>query len=190
MSESTTQTLPRPRYLTEYQERIRPALIEELGLKNVMQAPKLIKIVVNMGIGEGSRDEKVLVAAEADLALITGQKPRRNRARLSVANFKIRKGMPIGCCATLRGRYMYEFLERLINVAIPRIRDFRGLPNRSFDRLGNYSFGIREHHIFTEVEHQQGAVNFGMDITMVTTARNEEQCRALLKQFGMPLRDR
>jgi large subunit ribosomal protein L5 len=192
MSESTTQTQPqpKPRYLAEYEQRIRPALIEELKLSNIMQAPRLLKIALNMGIGEGSRDEKVLQAAEADLTLISGQKPRRNRARISVANFKLRKGMPIGCSVTLRGRYMYEFLERLINVAIPRIRDFRGLPNRSFDRLGNYSFGIREHHIFTEVDHQHGAANFGLDVTLVTTAPNEEQCRLLLKLFGMPLRDR
>jgi large subunit ribosomal protein L5 len=176
--------------MADYEQRIRPALIQELGLKNMMQAPRLTKIVVNMGIGEGSRDEKILQAAEADLALIAGQKPRRNRARISVANFKLRKGMPVGCHATLRGRRMYEFLERLINVAIPRIRDFRGLPIRSFDKHGNYSFGVREHHIFTEVEHQQGAVSFGLDVTLVTTACDEEQCRLLLKLFGLPLRER
>lgn len=190
MSDTTTQANPRPRYKADYEDRIRPALMQELGLKNIMQVPRLTKIVLNMGVGEGSRDEKVLQAAEADLAMITGQKPRRNRARLSVAAFKLRKGMPVGCSVTLRGAQMYEFLERLINVAIPRIRDFRGLPGRSFDQQGNYSFGIREHHIFTEVEHQTGGLTFGMDVTFVTTAKNEEQCRLLLKHFGMPLRER
>jgi large subunit ribosomal protein L5 len=190
MSETTAQTLPKPRYLAEYEERIRPALFQELGLKSSMQVPRLVKIVLNMGVGEGSRDEKVLAAAEADLTMIAGQKPRRNRSRVAIANFKLRQGMPVGCSVTLRGRRMYEFLERLINVAIPRIRDFRGLPNRSFDKGGNYSFGIREHHIFTEVEHQAGAVNFGMDVTMVTTAGDEETCKLLLKHFGMPLREK
>jgi len=188
MSEATTQI--KPRYQADYEERIRPALMAELELSNVMQVPRLAKIVVNMGVGEGSRDEKVLAAAEVDLAKITGQKPRRNRARLSVAAFKLRKGMPVGCSVTLRGKYMYEFLERLINVAIPRIRDFRGLSPKSFDKQGNYSFGIREHHIFTEVEHQHGAAAVGMDITLVTTAANPDQCRRLLGHFGMPLRER
>jgi large subunit ribosomal protein L5 len=191
MSETTSKTTERPRYMQDYVQRIRPALMQDLGLSNVMQAPRLTKIVVNMGVGEGARDEKVLQAAEADLTMIVGQKPRRNRSRLAVANFKLRKGQPVGCSVTLRGRRMYEFLERLINVAIPRIRDFRGLPNKSFDKQGNYSFGIREQYIFTEVERKgQGTeAVFGMDVTLVTTAKDHEQCRVLLKKFGMPLRE-
>jgi large subunit ribosomal protein L5 len=178
-----------PMLRQRYTETIRGALKDELGLKNVMQIPRLKKIVLNMGVGEGSRDEKVLVQAEADLAAISGQKPRRTRAKISVSAFKLREGMPVGCCVTLRGNYMYEFLERLINVAIPRIRDFRGLPPRAFDGKGNYNFGIREHQIFTEVDTVNRTQNFGMNITMVTSAKDDAQCRALLKQFGMPFRE-
>lgn len=179
----------RPALLVRYNEQIREALKGELALGNVMEVPKLKKIVLNMGVGEGSRDEKVLVQAEADLATISGQKAKRTRAKVSVANFKLRQGMPIGCCVTLRGAIMYEFLERLINVAIPRIRDFRGLPPRAFDGRGNYNFGIREHQIFTEVDTIGRTHSFGMNITMVTTAKTNEQCRALLKKFGVPFRE-
>lgn len=178
-----------PRFKAEYTERIRPALQKELGLGNPMEVPRLDKIVLNMGVGEGSRDEKVLVAAEEDLTMIAGQKPRRNRARLSVANFKLREGMPVGCSVTLRGPRMYEFLERLICIAVPRIRDFRGLSPRAFDGQGNYNFGIRDHSIFTEVEHKRGEREFGMNITLVTTAKDDKACRALLREFGMPLRE-
>ena len=178
-----------PRLLTDYQSQIRMALKDELGLRNVMQVPTLKKIVLNMGIGEGSRDDKVLQLAENELTLIAGQKAKRTRAKLSVANFKLRKGMPIGCTVTLRGIRMYEFLERLIAVAIPRIRDFRGLSPRSCDGCGNYNFGIREHHIFTEVDTGDRSHTFGMNITMVTNSSSDDACLSLLKHFGMPFRE-
>lgn len=178
-----------PELQKRYYEQIKPALKSQLQLKNVMQVPQLKKIVLNMGVGEGARDEKVLQQAEIDLATIAGQKPKRTKAKVSVANFKLRAGMPVGCTVTLRGAYMYEFLERLINVAIPRIRDFRGLPSRAFDGQGNYNFGIREHQIFTEVDTANRTQSFGMNITLVTTAQSDEQCRALLKHFGMPIRE-
>jgi len=183
------QTDYRPRLLEDYRTRIRDDLRRELNLANIMQVPRLEKIVLNMGIGEGARDIKVLQAAEEDLILIAGQKPRRNRAKLSVAAFKVRKGMPVGCSVTLRGVRMYEFLERLIHVAIPRIRDFRGLSPRAFDGRGNYNFGVREHLIFTEVDRGANERNLGLNITVVTTARDDKACRALLKQFGMPFRE-
>lgn len=180
----------KPALMARYTETIRPALKDELALANVMQVPRLEKIVLNMGVGEASRDEKLIGVAEADLAAISGQKPRRNRAKISVASFKLRQGMPVGTSVTLRGPQMYEFLERLICVAIPRIRDFRGLPPKSFDGKGNYNFGIRETTIFTEVGDAHNRERaFGMNITLVTTARNDQECRALLKHFGMPLRE-
>ena len=178
-----------PMLKKRYEETIRAALKEELGLSNVMQIPRLRKIVLNMGVGEGSRDEKVLIQAEADLATISGQKPKRTCAKISVSAFKLREGMPVGCCVTLRGNIMFEFLERLINVAVPRIRDFRGLPPRAFDGRGNYNFGIREHIIFTEIDTGNRTQSFGMNITVVTTAKDDTQCRALLKGFGMPFRE-
>ena len=179
----------KPALQLRYNEQIRAALKDELGLGNIMEVPKLEKIVLNMGVGEGTRDEKILVVAEQDMATIAGQKAKRTCAKISVANFKLRKGMPVGCCVTLRGAIMYEFLERLINVAIPRIRDFRGLSPRAFDGKGNYNFGIREHLIFTEVDTATRTQSFGMNITMVTTANSDVQCRALLKKFGVPFRE-
>ena len=180
----------KPNYRRLYEDRVRSALQEELGLKNVMQVPRLKKIVLNMGVGEGSRDEKVLITAEKDLTAISGQKPKRTRAKLSVAAFKLREGMPVGCMVTLRGNYMYEFLERMINVAIPRIRDFRGLSPRCFDHNGNYNFGIKEHQIFKEVDTSGGLIaNYGMNITLVTSAADDRGCRGLLKHFGMPLQE-
>jgi large subunit ribosomal protein L5 len=190
MSDKKTDNTYKPALQTRYTDQIRAALKNELSLANVMEVPRLKKIVLNMGVGEGSRDEKILVQAEADLAAISGQKPKRTRAKVSVANFKLRQGMPIGCCVTLRGAQMYEFLERLINVAIPRIRDFRGLSPRAFDGKGNYNFGIREHQIFTEVDPAAARTqSFGMNITMVTSAKTDAQCRALLKGFGFPFRE-
>lgn len=179
-----------PKYLTMYQDQIREALKTDLGLDNIMQVPRLKKIVLNMGIGEATRDEKILVSAEGDMAMISGQKPRRTLSKKSVAAFKIRDNMPLGCMVTLRGPRMYEFLERLINVAIPRIRDFRGLPPKGFDGRGNYNFGIREHTIFTEVDTSQGLPNtLGMNLTFVTSAETNEQSYQLLKKFGMPFRE-
>jgi large subunit ribosomal protein L5 len=189
MSEQKQPTDYQPRLMRQFETEIRESLKAELGLSNIMQVPRLTKIVVNMGVGEGSRDEKVLQAAEVDLAAIVGQKPRRNKAKVSVANFKLRQGMPVGCSVTLRGARMYEFLERLINVAIPRIRDFRGLSPKAFDGRGNYNFGVREYTIFTEVDvKDRTAPPMGMNITMVTTAAEDDGCRALLKHFGMPMR--
>jgi large subunit ribosomal protein L5 len=190
MSDNKTDNTYKPALQTRYTEQIREALKSELSLSNIMEVPRLRKIVLNMGVGEGTRDEKILVQAEADLAAIAGQKPKRTKAKVSVANFKLRQGMPIGCCVTLRGAQMYEFLERLINVAIPRIRDFRGLSPRAFDGRGNYNFGIREHQIFTEVDPAVARTqSFGMNITMVTSAKDDAQCRALLKRFGVPFRE-
>jgi len=177
------------RLKVQYREEVVPALREEFGFRNVMQVPRLEKIVINMGVGEAIQNPKLLDAAMNDLALITGQKPRVNRARLSVASFKLREGMPIGCKVTLRGERMYEFLDRLINLALPRIRDFRGVPTRGFDGRGNYTLGIREHVIFPEIDYDKIVQVFGMDITFVTTARTDEEARALLKHLKMPFRN-
>jgi large subunit ribosomal protein L5 len=179
-----------PRFYTKFKDSIRAELMADLGLKNIMQVPRLTKIVLNMGVGEGSKDEKILQQAELDLAVIAGQKPRRTRARISVAAFKLRAGMPVGTSVTLRGPRMYEFLERLVCVAIPRIRDFRGLSPRAFDGRGNYNFGIREHQIFTEIDTTKAIpMTLGMNITLVTTAKTNDHCKALLKKFGVPLRE-
>ena len=189
MSEQKSDKSYVPTLRKRYAEEFRPALKDELQLGNIMEVPKLEKIVLNMGVGEGSRDEKILIQAEKDLALITGQKPKRTCAKKSVASFKIREGMPVGCCVTLRGSFMYEFLERLICVAIPRIRDFRGLSPKSFDGRGAYNFGIREHQIFVEIDTGNRTDTYGMNITLVTNAKDDAQCRALLKKFGMPFRE-
>ena len=164
-------------------------MLEEFKYANVMQVPRLTKVVVNMGVGEGSRDAKAIQRAEEDLAVITGQKPRRARARISVAAFKLRAGMPVGCSVTMRGDYMFEFFERLISVAIPRIRDFRGFPAKAFDGRGNYNFGIREHLIFLELDTSKEIIQLGMNVTIVTTAKTDDECRALIKNFGFPLRE-
>jgi len=178
-----------PQFKERYEKEIRAALKEKFGYTNLMQIPRLRKITVSMGVGEGTRDIKLLEAAEQELALITGQKPKRTRARKSVANFKLREGMPIGCFVTLRGLRMYEFLERLVTVAIPRIRDFRGLPSRSFDGRGNHSMGVREHLIFMELDHNKVSKDRGLNIATVTSAKTDEEALELLRQFGMPFRD-
>lgn len=178
-----------PRLLTLYRSEVAPALKSQFGYANPMQIPHLQKIVLNMGVGEGSRDAKVLQQAEEDLALIAGQKPRRTRARVSVAAFKLRAGMPVGCAVTLRGKRMYDFLERLIVTAIPRIRDFRGLPPKGFDGRGNYNFGLREHQVFLELDSSKEHLPLGMNVTMTTTAKTNEEARALLKALGLPIRD-
>ncbi len=178
-----------PRLLTKYREEIAPALQQKFGYDNVMQIPRLEKIVVNMGVGEASRDIKELDHAERELTLITGQKPRTTRAKVSVAQFKIREGMPVGCFVTLRGRRMYEFLDRLVSVAIPRIRDFRGLPGNAFDGRGNHSLGIREHNIFVELSYSDISKNRGMNITTVTTAKSDAEAKELLRLFGMAFRN-
>jgi large subunit ribosomal protein L5 len=165
------------------------ALKKEFGFENVMQIPKLEKIVVNCGVGEAIGNPKLLEAAMGDIGAITGQKPKVCRARLSVAAFKLRKGMAIGCQVTLRGERMYEFYDRLVNVALPRIRDFRGVPTKSFDGRGNYTQAIKEHIIFPEIDYDKVAQIFGMDITIVTTAKNDEQGFKLLKYMNMPFRN-
>jgi len=169
-----------------YFEELRPALMKELGLANVMAAPRLEKVVINMGVGEATQNAKVLDPAVAELAQITGQKPVVTRAKKSIAAFKVREGMPIGCMVTLRGDRMYEFLDRLLNVALPRVRDFRGVPTRSFDGRGNYTLGLRDQLIFPEIDYAKVDHQKGMNITIVTTATSDEHARALLKSMGMP----
>lgn len=177
-----------PRLKTKFNDEIAAALKEGLALDNVMQVPRFSKIVVNMGVGEAVGDRKQIEAAMDELSVITGQKPRLNRARKSVAGFKIREGMPIGASVTLRGDRMWEFFDRLLSVAIPRIRDFRGLNPRAFDGRGNYTFGVTEQLIFPEVDFDKVTVTRGMDITICTTAANDEQAKALLDAFGFPFR--
>ena len=178
----------RPRLRTAFDSEIKAALVEQLELSNVMMVPKLAKIVVNMGVGEAITQAKLLEGALADLATISGQKPVITRAKRSLASFKLRTGMAIGCKVTLRGDRMYEFFDRLITLAIPRIRDFRGLPLRSFDGSGNYTFGITEQLIFPEIDYDSVDSTRGMDITIVTTAKSDTEGRALLEAFGFPFR--
>lgn len=177
-----------PRLLERYRREVVPALRERFGYTNSMQVPRLEKVVVNMGIGEGARDFKVVEAAQQELALIVGQRPVITRAKKAISAFKIREGMPIGLKVTLRGARMWEFLDRLINVAIPRVRDFRGLPTRSFDGRGSHTLGIREHLIFMELDFTKVQRARGMDITTVTSARTDEEARELLRLLGMPFR--
>lgn len=175
-----------PRLKERYDAEVRDQLKEELGLSNVMQVPRLTKIVVNMGLGDATQDSKVVAPAVEDLRTITGQQPRINRSRKSIANFKLREDLPIGASVTLRGDRMWEFFDRLVTLAIPRIRDFRGLSPKGFDGRGNYSFGVTEQLIFPEIEYDQVAKVRGMDITFVTTAATDEQGKALLDAFGFP----
>jgi large subunit ribosomal protein L5 len=171
-----------------YREKIVPELKQSLGLKNTMQVPRILKITVNMGVGEAVADKKVMDAATADMAKITGQKPAVTKAKKSVATFKVRDGQAIGCKVTLRGARMYEFLDRLVNIAIPRIRDFRGISGRSFDGRGNYSLGVKEQIIFPEIQYDQIDQIRGMDITISTSAGNDKHGRALLEAFNFPFR--
>ena len=176
-----------PRMKTRYREELVPALRDQLGLANVMQVPRLDKIVVNMGVGEALKDGRMLDAAVEDLTTITGQKPVITRARKSIAGFKLREGNAIGVKVTLRGDRMWEFFDRLVSIAIPRIRDFRGLDPRSFDGRGNYTFGLTEQLIFPEIDYDKVLKVRGMDITIVTTARTDDDGRALLLALGFPL---
>jgi large subunit ribosomal protein L5 len=169
-----------------YLDEICPALIEQFGYTTPMQVPKIQKVTVNMGVGEAKQDSKALEAASDQLATITGQRPNVRRARKSIAQFKLREGMPVGLTVTLRGERLYEFLDRLMSIAIPRIRDFRGLSPRSFDGRGNYSMGVREQIIFPEVDYDEVDQTRGLDITITTTARTDEECFALLDALGMP----
>ena len=169
-----------------YKNEIVPALTKKFGYKNIMQVPKLDKIVINMGVGEAKENAKLLESAMKDMEIITGQKPIQTTAKKSIANFKIREGMKIGCKVTLRGDRMYEFLDRLVNLALPRVRDFRGVNPNSFDGRGNYALGIREQLIFPEIEYDKIDKTRGMDIIIVTTAKTDEEARELLTQFSMP----
>jgi large subunit ribosomal protein L5 len=177
-----------PRLKVKYRDEIAPQLQEQLGLGNVMQVPTLEKIVLNMGLGEAINDKKAVDEALEELGLIAGQRPRVNRARKSIANFKLRQGMPIGVSVTLRGARMWEFFDRLLAVAIPRVRDFRGLNPRAFDGRGNYSVGASEQLIFPEIDFDKVTTTRGLNITIVTTAENDEQGKALLDAFGFPFR--
>ena len=170
----------------EYQKRILLTLLKEFGYKNRFQVPRMEKIVINVGLGEGVQDRKVVEIVKVDLASIAGQQPVVTRAKKSISNFKLRKGMSIGCKVTLRGEWMYDFLQRLIYIAIPRIRDFRGLSRKSFDGRGNYTFGVDEQIIFPEIHYDKLETAFGMDITFVTTAQSDEEGYALLRELGLP----
>ena len=170
----------------QYQNEIVDALIKKFGYKNIMEVPKLDKIVINMGVGEAKENAKVLDSAVKDLETITGQKVVLTRAKNSVANFKIREGMPIGCKTTLRGEKMYDFMDRLVNLALPRVRDFRGVSADSFDGRGNYALGVKEQLIFPEIEYDKVEKVRGMDVIVVTTAKTDEEARELLRLFGMP----
>lgn len=177
-----------PRLKEKYFQEVAPKLVEQFGFGSIMRAPRLEKIVVNEGVGEAIANPKVLEAATSDLTKITGQKPVIRRARKSISNFKLRAGMPIGCSVTLRGARMYEFIDRLMNVALPRVRDFRGVPTKSFDGHGNYTLGVREQIIFPEIEYDKIDKVRGMNITICTTARTDEEGLALLRFLGMPFR--
>ena len=177
-----------PRLKTQYTDVIKGELTKEFGYKNVMQVPQLDKVVLNMGIGQAVADSKKVQSAAADLALIAGQKPVVTEARKSIATFKLREGMPIGVKVTLRKARMYEFLDRLVNIALPRVRDFRGLDAKSFDGRGNYSMGLKEHIVFPEIDYDKVEDVLGMDIIICTTASNDDEARALLKGLNFPFR--
>ena len=193
MTESTIDTATTeyggPRLKARYREEILPALREQFAYANVMQVPGLTKIVVNMGVGEAARDSKLIEGAVKDLTAITGQKPQVTKARKSIAQFKLREGMPIGAHVTLRGDRMWEFLDRLLALALPRIRDFRGLSSVQFDGRGNYTFGLTEQVMFHEIDQDKIDRSRGMDITVVTTATNDDEGRALLKHLGFPFKE-
>ncbi|KIH97857.1 50S ribosomal protein L5 [Streptomonospora alba] len=178
-----------PRLKEKYRSEIIPALRDEFEIPNIMQIPGLTKIVVNMGVGDAARDAKLIQGAVNDLSAITGQKPRINRAKNSIAQFKLREGMPIGVSATLRGDRMWEFLDRLLSLALPRIRDFRGLSPKQFDGRGNYTFGLTEQVMFHEIDPDRVDRQRGMDITVVTSATNDDEGRSLLKQLGFPFKE-
>ena len=188
MAETTEVKTP-PRLKARYRAEIKPALQEQFSYGNTMQVPGVVKVVVNMGVGDAARDSKLIEGAVKDLTAITGQKPVVTKARKSIAQFKLREGMPIGCHTTLRGDRMWEFLDRLVSVALPRIRDFRGLSPKQFDGRGNYTFGLNEQSMFYEIDQDKTDRVRGMDITVVTTAANDDEGRALLKALGFPFKE-
>jgi large subunit ribosomal protein L5 len=177
-----------PRLRTQYDKEIRTQLTEKFGYTNPMQVPALDKVVINMGVGEAVNDRKKVELAASDLALIAGQKPVVTHSRMAIATFKLREGQAIGCKVTLRKVKMYEFVDRLVNIALPRVRDFRGLNPKSFDGRGNYSLGLKEHIVFPEIDYDKSGETWGMDITVCTTALDDEQARALLTAFNFPFR--
>ncbi len=183
-------TQPDPELLGEYKERVIPALREKHGYKNVLEIPKVSKVVVNCSVGAGSDSKEALDVAKSEIGLITGQRPIPTLSKKSIANFKLRKGQAIGAKVTLRGRIMYEFLERLIKMSLPRIRDFRGVSTKSFDGNGNYTLGVSDQSIFPEIELDKIKRNIGFDITIVTTARTDEEAKSLLSELGMPFADK
>lgn len=178
-----------PRLLVKYRNEVVPALVKKFNYGNINEVPKLEKITVNMGVGEASKDIKELDAAEKELAIITGQKAKTTRAKVSVSAFKIREGMAVGCFVTLRNARMFEFMDRLVHVALPRVRDFRGIPGKSFDGRGNYSMGIKEHLIFVELDFSMISKNRGMNITFVTSAKTDLEAKEMLRLMGMPFRN-
>jgi large subunit ribosomal protein L5 len=188
VTEERTGT-PAPRLRERYRAEIAPALSEQFSYANPMQIPRVVKVVVNMGVGEAAKDSKLIDGAVRDLTAITGQKPAVARAKKSIAQFKLREGMAIGAKVTLRGDRMWEFLDRLVSVALPRIRDFRGLSPKQFDGNGNYTFGVTEQSIFHEIDYDKIDRTRGMDITVVTTAKNDDEGRALLRQLGFPFKE-
>ena len=187
-SDQTAEQAPGPRMKARYREEILPAMREQFGYANVMQVPGLTKIVVNMGVGEAARDSKLIEGAVRDLTAITGQKPQVTKARKSIAQFKLREGQPIGAHVTLRGDRMWEFLDRLLSLALPRIRDFRGLSDAQFDGNGNYTFGLTEQSVFHEIDQDKIDRVRGFDITVVTTAKTDDEGRALLRELGFPFK--
>jgi len=177
-----------PRMKKHYEDVVRPKLVEEFGYKNPMEVPQIEKIVLNMGVGESTGDSKKASVAAGDLALIAGQKPVITKARKAISQFKVREGMPIGAKVTLRKARMYEFLDRLVTIALPRVRDFRGLNPRSFDGRGNYALGIKEHIVFPEINYDKAEAMWGMDVVITTTAKTDDEARALLRHFNFPFR--
>ncbi|MCO6004561.1 50S ribosomal protein L5 [Actinoallomurus purpureus] len=188
-ADTTTQETPQPRLKLRYREEIAKALQEEFGYANVMQIPGVTKVKVNMGVGDAARDSKLIEGAVRDLTIITGQKPAVAHAKKSIAQFKLREGMPIGAHVTLRGDRMWEFLDRLLSLALPRIRDFRGLSPKHFDGNGNYTFGLTEQVMFHEIDPDKVDRQRGMDITIVTTAKTDDEGRALLRRLGFPFKE-
>ena len=189
MTETTLTAPALPRLKSKYNDEIKTALFEQFGHENINQVARLVKVVVNMGVGEAAKDSKLIEGAIRDLTQITGQKPQVTKARKSIAQFKLREGMPIGAHVTLRGDRMWEFLDRLLTLALPRIRDFRGLSDRQFDGRGNYTFGLTEQVMFHEIDQDKVDRPRGMDVTVVTTATNDDEGRALLKQLGFPFKE-
>ena len=177
-----------PRLKERYTKEIVPVIMKEFSYKSIMQVPRLQKVVVHVTLGEATQNIKVLDAAERELATITGQKPLITKSKKAIAGFKLKQGIPLGCKATLRGERMYEFMDRLINIALPRIRDFKGLSGKSFDGKGNYTFGLKEQYIFPEIDYDKVETVHGLDVTICTTAKTDEECKALLGRMGMPFR--